>query len=148
MQCNWRSQTSTFRGLNTMIQRYQVPTSTKASDVQVKYGIAVEVANSTGIGEVRICNTWDCYMKDLQGISQVTTRVSFHYRHQIHCWVAVKSKSRVRGLIVLAAVWCLCCILGICKFTIVVAFYSRYSYRQAPPDPGLSNSRPGYEHSG
>ena len=57
MQCNWCSQTSTFRGLNTMIQRYQVPTSTKASDVQVKYGIAVEVANSTGIGEVRICNT-------------------------------------------------------------------------------------------
>ena len=55
MECYWRRGTSTYRGLNTMIRRYQVPTRTYAPDVQVKYGIAVEVANP--INEVRIWHT-------------------------------------------------------------------------------------------
>jgi len=59
--------TSTYRGLNTMIQQHQVPTCTYAPDVQVKYGIAVEVANP--ISEVRVWHTSDCYAKDLKEFS-------------------------------------------------------------------------------
>jgi len=55
MDCYWRSEASTYRGLNTMIQRYrEFPTSTPTHDVQVKYGIAVEVANP--VNEVRVCH--------------------------------------------------------------------------------------------
>ena len=49
MICNQDSEAFSYRGLNTMIWQYQLedPTSTNpCDDVQVKYGIAVEVANT------------------------------------------------------------------------------------------------------
>jgi hypothetical protein len=58
-----------------------VPACTSPLGVQAKYGIVAEVAKP---------------------INKMTPRVSFIYRHQIHCWVEVKSKSRFRGVIVLA----------------------------------------------
>jgi len=74
-------ETSRYRGLKTTIRRRQVPACTSPLGVQAKYGIVAEVAKP---------------------INKMTPRVSFIYRHQIHCWVEVKSKSRFRGVIVLA----------------------------------------------
>jgi len=51
MDCYWRSKTSVYRGLNTMIRQYQIPTDIPDSSVCVKYGIAVDVA--TPLSQVR-----------------------------------------------------------------------------------------------
>ncbi|KIM86307.1 hypothetical protein PILCRDRAFT_4817, partial [Piloderma croceum F 1598] len=75
-----------YRTLNTKIYRSHRLRKSSSSyqdmDLDAKYGMSVEV--------------------DLP-IRKDAPKVSFIYRHQIHCWVAVKSKARCRGIIVVAA---------------------------------------------
>jgi len=85
---NWNSAIMSYNALNVKI--YQWPPSQitlpanlhRDMDLDVKYGMSVEVALP---------------------IQKDGPKVSFVYRHQIHCWVDVNSKARRRGIIVLAA---------------------------------------------
>jgi len=52
LTCNWDSERSCYLGLQTMIQRRQVPACTSPLGVQAKYGIAAEVAKR--VNKVRV----------------------------------------------------------------------------------------------
>jgi len=71
-----------YNTLNAKIYRSPVANCYQDMDLDAKYGMLAEVAYP---------------------IQKHAPKVSFVYRHQIHCWVAVESKARRRGIIVVAA---------------------------------------------
>lgn len=74
--------------------------------MKVEYGISVGVAQDIENLSVNRCRLlFVCLFVILKSrFTQDTPKVSFVCRHQIHCWVAVETKAKSRGMIVLATV--------------------------------------------
>ncbi|KIM71710.1 hypothetical protein PILCRDRAFT_93742 [Piloderma croceum F 1598] len=84
---NWNSAIMSYSALNMKIYRWPQSTLPMAdifhdTELDAKYGMSVEVS---------------------MPIQKNTPKVSLVYRHQTHCWVAVKSKAICRGIILVAA---------------------------------------------
>jgi len=84
----WNAAIRSYTSLNVKIYRWPLDTYLMANqfhakELDVKYGMSVEVAAP---------------------IQKHSPKVSFVYRHQIHCWVAVdNSKAGYRGIIAVTA---------------------------------------------
>ncbi|KIM83504.1 hypothetical protein PILCRDRAFT_6931 [Piloderma croceum F 1598] len=84
---NWNTAITSYSALNVKIYRWPQSTLPMANifhdtEIDAKYGMSVEVS---------------------MPIQKNTPKVSFVYRHQTHCWVAVESKAMCRGIILVAA---------------------------------------------